>query len=135
MADITVTPASVVKGANAITRRGTAGGTITAGQPVYKDTAGKYQASDANASALTADVVGIALHGASLNQPLEIVEEDDDFTPGATIVNGTVYIASATAGGIAPVADIVATWYPVVLFVGKSTSKAVMKIVKTGVVT
>lgn len=136
MADITVTAANVKKGANAKTKKGTAGATITAGQTVYLDTTdGTYKLADANASPATANVEGIALHGASANQPIEIVYEDDDFTPGATLslsaaADSGVYVLSGTAGGIAPMDDLANGMYPAVLMVAKSTTKAVLKIVK-----
>lgn len=134
MADIVVTAASVLAGANAKKATGVAGGTVTAGQTVYADSADsfKLKAGDANASSVTAKIAGIALHGASSGQPLTYVYEDDDFTPGATLTTGTVYVASGTAGGIAPVADLTTGWYPTVLFIAKSTSKAVLKLVAGG---
>jgi hypothetical protein len=130
MADITVTAANVVASNAAKRGNGVAGATITAGQAVYKDAAdsSKLKLADANASAASADPVGIALHGASSGQPLQYVEEDPDFTPGATLTTGAVYVLSGTPGGIAPVADLTTGWYPNVLMVAKSTSKAVMKI-------
>lgn len=141
MADVSITAASVLKGANAKTRMVIAGATITAGQPVYEDSTASYKAklADTNASAATSNVVGIALHGASDTQPLLIVTEDDDFTPGFTLsLSGAgddgVYVLSATAGGIAPVTDLAAGYYPVILMVAKSASKAVLKIVRGGAV-
>lgn len=131
MADLTITAASVLAGANAHKRTGIAGATITAGQPVYEDSAdsSKFKLADNNASASTAKCVGIALHGAASGQPLTIVEEDDDFTAGATLAVG-IYALSATAGGICPVADLASGNYPVVLFVAKSTSKAIVKLIR-----
>lgn len=137
MADVSITAASVLKGANAKTRKGRAGATITAGQVVYEDSSDSFdfKLADANASAATANPVGIALHGASDGQPLEIVTEDDDFTPGGTLsisaaADDGIYILSGTAGGIAPVGDIVAGWYPVILGVAKSATKMNFKIVR-----
>ena len=135
MADISVTAANVVAGANAKKVTGVAGGTVTAGQTLYADSADsfKLKPGDANASSVTAKIAGIALHGASSGQPLTYVHEDDDFTPGATLTTGTIYVASATAGGLAPVADLTTGWYPTVVMVAKSTSKAVLKLVAGGV--
>ncbi len=136
MAAISVTAASVLAGANAKKARGTAGATITAGQALYADpnASFKLKLADCDASATTAKCVGIALHGASDGQPLEYVYEDDDFTPGATLslsaaADDGVYILDGTAGGICPIGDIAAGDYPVVLFVAKSTSKAILKII------
>lgn len=132
MSAISVTAGSVLKGTNASTTSGTAGATITAGQAVYLDAATTtYKPADANASTTTAAVVGIALNGASSGQPITIVTEDDDFTPGATIVAGETYICGGGAGEINPIGDITTGWYPAVLFIAKSTTKAVMKIVKS----
>ena len=134
MSDVSITAANVVAGANAKKRTGTAGSTITAGQAVYEDSSDsfKFKLADANASAATAKCVGIALHGASSGQPLTIVEEDDDFTPGGTLsisaaADDGVYVLSGTAGGIAPVGDLASGWYPVVLGVAKSTTKMILK--------
>ncbi len=137
MADISVTAASVIAGANAKKARGRAGATITAGQTLYADgsDSSDLKLADANASAATANCVGIALHGASDGQPLEYVYEDDDFTPGATLslsaaADDGVYVLSGTAGGIAPVGDLAAAMYPVIIGVAKSTTKMNLKIVR-----
>jgi hypothetical protein len=133
MADLTITAASFVPGANAKTKQGIAGATITQGQPLYvKSSDNRLYAADANSSAETALVVGIAANAASAGQPLDYVYDDDDLTVGATLTTTTVYVASATAGGIAPVSDVVAGWYVTVLFVPKSASKAVMKLTAAG---
>jgi hypothetical protein len=131
MADLSVTASGVLKGSSASVSSGTAGATITAGQTVYLDAAtSTYKLADANSSAAASTVVGIALCGASSGQPFYFVTEDDDFTPGATLsMTAPVYVLSATAGGIAPVADLTTGHYPNVLFVAKSTTKAVLKIV------
>ena len=47
MSDLSVTPASVLPGAGATTDKGIAGGTITAGMPVYKAADGTILATDA----------------------------------------------------------------------------------------
>lgn len=134
MSDVSITAANVIKGANAKVRRGRAGATITAGQIVYEDgsDSGDFKLADANASAATARAVGMAAHGASDGQPLEVITEDDDLTPGGTLslsaaADDGVYVLSGTAGGIAPVADLASGWYVVVLGVAKSTSKMIFK--------
>ncbi len=110
MAEISPTPASVVPGANADFYRGIAGGTITAGMPVYLDatTQRLYQA-DANASLETAELKGIATHAASAEQPLKI-QTAGDITIGAAVVLSTIYILGA-AGHLAPAADLASGWY------------------------
>ncbi len=136
MSDISITAASVLAGANAKRRVGKAGATITAGQVVYEDSSdsNKFKLADADASAATAKVAGIALHGASSGQPLEIDSDDDDFTPGGTLSLSAagdtgIYVLSGTAGGIAPVDDLAAGDYPVILGVAKSATKMILKII------
>ena len=106
MADVVVTAASVLAGANAKTRWAVAAVAITIGQVVYEDSATSFQVrlADANASAATSVAAGIALTAASgANQPILIDTEDDDFTPGFTLVltgasdDGT-YVLSSTPG-------------------------------------
>ena len=126
-ADLSVTPASFVPGARAKYIHGTAGATITAGQAVTLNAAGKYVLADADDAALY-QVEGIAAHGASSGQPLAIVVEDDDLTLGATLsMVAPIYVLSSTAGGIAPTADISTGEYPVVLLIAKSTTKCILK--------
>lgn len=134
MGDVAITAGNVRKGANAKTRTVRYGGTITAGQVVYEDTADSndVKAADCTTSAATAKVAGIALNGGADGQPGEIVTYDDDFTPGGTLTAGTVYVLSA-AGAICPVADVLANDYITVLGVAKSTSKMILDPMISGV--
>lgn len=131
-ADLSVTAASVVPGPHPKFVDGTAGATITQGQLLYYDSSAyTYKLADANASATTAAVVGYAANAASSGQPIRVITEDDDMTVGATLsMTAPVYCLSATAGGIAPVADLTTGYYPAVVLIAKSTSKAVFKIVR-----
>jgi len=128
-ADLSITQASFIPGANAKKQIGTAGAAITIGQLLYYDsTAGTWKLADANASATTAAVVAIAASAAASGQPVIVITEDDDLTLGATLsMTAPVYVLSGTAGGIAPTADIVAGWYPSPVLVSKSTTKCVFK--------
>jgi hypothetical protein len=123
MADLTVTAASVVAGANATKESGIAGETITAGQPVYKSTTTfKYMKADNNSATEAArSVRGIALNGASDGQPL-VIQTKGDLTIGATMTAGIAYYLSDTAGGICPVADIGTGEYVSLIGVSKSTT-------------
>lgn len=108
MADLTITAASVVAGAGAsINRSGNAGETITAGQVVYKSpTSHKWMKADSDSATAGAKVAGgIALNGASLDQPLAVLTAGP-VTIGATLTGGTGYYLSNAAGGICPVADV-----------------------------
>lgn len=123
MADITITPANVVKGANARTEDGIAGATVTAGQVGYKDdSTSKYLLADNNS--VTADArrgVGVFLNGAANNQPVELVFEGD-VTIGATLTPGTAYYLSDTPGGICPAADLASGEYVCLLGIAKSAT-------------
>lgn len=128
-ADLSITTTNFVPGARAVKSIGTAGATITIGQLLYFDSAaGTYKLADANASATTAAVVGIAASAAAVGQPVIVITEDDDLTPGGTLsMSAPVYAVSGTAGGIAPTADITTGWFPSAIIVAKSTTKCIFR--------
>ena len=133
---LAITAANVLASATALRSSGIAGATITAGQPLYADPtdSSKLKPADSDASVATATVVGIALNNASAGQPVNYVTQDPDFTTGAAgMAVGIAYALSPTAGAIDPVANLAAPSVLTVLFVAKSTTKAVMKIVSGGV--
>ena len=133
MADLSITAASFVPGANAKYRQGVAGETVTQGHPLYLRTSdNRLYKADADASAEAALVVGIAANAGSAGQVIDYVYEDDDLTVGATMTMANVYVTSGTAGGIAPFADFANGDYLTVLLVPKSTTKAVLKLVAAG---
>lgn len=110
MVDLVITAASVQPGTEsegAQFEYGTAGASITAGQAVYLDSStSTYKLADNNDTSEALSVVrGIALHAAASGQPLKI-QTRGPITIGATVASGSVYVLSATAGGIAPVADL-----------------------------
>lgn len=126
MADITQTATSVVVGTGAQKAEGIAGGTVAAGNPVYKDSADsdKLKAADANASTAAAAAVGIALNGGASGQPIEY-QTSGNINLGATLAVGTIYVVSANAGGIAPSTDLAQNWRTTVL--GVATSSSILK--------
>jgi len=138
MADLSVTAGSVLASSSAKTRKGIAGATITAGQTLYEDTSAldasgkpKLKLADSDdASAVVRNCCGIALNGASAGQPVVFVEEDPSFTPGASLVVGTTYVLSDTAGGIMPAADLEIGDYPTVLFIANTTALATLRMCK-----
>ncbi len=133
MADIAITAANVVKGSGASTSSGTAGASITAGQTLYLDSAtNTLKLADANSTAATAACVGIALHAASSNQPIQYLTQGP-ITIGGTLTAGVFYIASATAGGVAPASDATTGWIPCQLGYASSTTVLQVGIVNTGV--
>ena len=132
MADITITAANVKKGTGAQTQEGTAGESITAGMPVYlKSSDSKLYKADANVTSAEAAIVRVALHVASADQPL-IYQTSGPLTIGGTVVAGTAYYVSATAGGICPFADLSSTNYASQVGVATSTSVLQVRLYATG---
>jgi hypothetical protein len=134
MADLTITAANVVAGSGAKKVSGTAGATVTAGQVVYLDAAdGKYKLADCDSStAAVRSPAGVALHGASNNQPLTICTSGP-VTIGATMTAGVTYYLSPNPGGIAPVADILGGDFPVIMGIATSATVLNVKIQEAGV--
>lgn len=119
-ADLTITAASVAKSTGAVTSTGEAGATITAGQAVYLASDGQLELADADA-VLTAECVGIALHGASTGQPLTY-QRGGRISIGATTTVGQIYVVSTTAGGIAPYSDLASGDFPTIIGMAPTTS-------------
>ncbi|QIG68724.1 hypothetical protein EVB67_074 [Rhizobium phage RHph_TM3_3_14B] len=134
MADLVITAANVVAGSNSSAVAGVAGETITAGKPVYQSsTTKKWMLADSNsATAEARQAKGIALNGASLNQPIA-VHKSGDITIGATLVAGTAYFLSDTPGGICPLADVGSGEYICQLGLAKSTTVLAVDIQFPGV--
>lgn len=134
MADISVTATGVLGSTQAKRTTGIASAAIAVGKAVYLDsTTNKWTLADANVAACSTAVLGIAVSESKADgQDIVVVTEDPDFTPGATLSlsgagDDAVYVLSATAGGIAPVTDLVAGMYPIVLGVAKSANKLIFK--------
>lgn len=112
MADVTITASNVARVSGQVVREFNAGETITAGMCVYLKTSdSKWYKGQCDGTAEEAGGStrhGIALNGAANGQPL-VVQVDGTVTIGGTLVAGTIYVMSATAGGIAPHADLAST--------------------------
>ena len=130
MGDIAV--GAVTPGNNADIRRGDAGGTIAAGDPLRLVAAtGKYVAAKADSST-TSTVVGLALHAAVANQPIAFIVSG--LLPIASVATvGTVYVLSAAAaGGVAPWADLTSNQIVTVLAVATVATVLDVKIHNSG---
>lgn len=134
MADVTITAANVVKGAGATTKDMIAGATITAGQVVYKEAStGLAKLADCDSATAEARIpIGIALNGASANQPLEVLT-GGTITIGGTVTGGTEYWLSGTAGGICPAADKASGDRSVLIGVATSATVLKVQIIDSGV--
>lgn len=133
MAELSITAANVLSSDISKSRRGTSGATITAGQVLYEDSgdAKKLKLSDANGGSAGTDIrkfKGIALNGAAAGQPVNYIAEDDDFTPGGTLVVGeSYYLSSTTPGAICLKGDLPAGATVTFLGIAKSTTKLRLK--------
>lgn len=111
----------------------TFGATISAGQTVYLDAAdGEYKLADSSASA-TGETKGIAITPGVDGGAGIIATGGDIVLVGTTMAVGAVYVQSATAGGIAPEADIASAEYVTVLGVASSATNLKIKLHSTGV--
>lgn len=122
MADLSITAASVIASSAARRISKAAASTITAGQVVYLNSSGTVAPADANASAATAAVLGIAENGGGAGQRISVITADPALVIGATVAVGDILVLSATAGGIAPAADLTTGHYATVLGVAVSTT-------------
>ena len=136
MADVTVTAAEVLPRTDPKTiydKSLLLGAVGTAGQSVYLDsTTSTFKLADANASVLTAAAKGVLMVGGAIGQPA-IVAIGGSIDPGFTVTVGEFYIVSATAGGIAPIADKATGMVPHLLFVGITASSVTIVNVTLGV--
>lgn len=135
MADLAVTAANVVRGAGAKVETGIAGGTITAGQTVYKDPADsdKFKLADADSgTAAVRTTRGIALNGAAANQPLA-VQTEGRIVIGAAVAVGTIYVQSDVPGGLRPAVDNGSGDFVTIIGVGVSATEIDLFIRPTGV--
>lgn len=133
MADVSVTATAVVPASDTQYADGILGAAVTAGQSVYYDSAtGTYKLADANASSTTAATAGIAMNGGAIGQPVKVAI-GGSINPGFTVTPGAVYVQSATAGGIAPVADLASGHYPVIIGIGTTASNLKLSMFRGGV--
>jgi hypothetical protein len=134
MADLSITAANVLAGANANIFHGRGGATITAGQVLYEDaTTSRFGLADNNSATAAVKLpAGIALNGGANGQPMA-VHRDGDITIGATLTPGTAYFLSDTPGGICPAGDLASGETVVQIGIAKSASVLSVDIKITGV--
>jgi len=132
MTDLVVTAANVLEGTAARKQTGVAGATIAQGQAVYIDTAGQLQAALKGVDSASAAAVGVALSAAEAGQPV-VYQSGGEIDVGATLAVGETYVVGAAAGGIAPVADVIATEFTTVLGVATAAGVLKMGILQSGV--
>lgn len=136
MADLSITATQVLPGATGNIGIYTAGAAITAGQVVYISSGSTVALADADLSSAAAAAIGIAVCGAATGQKVAVQTTGDvTLGAGAAPAVGTVYIASDTAGGIRPVADVDAEDWITILGVGKTGNILSLGINATGLQT
>ena len=112
MADLTVTAASVLFTSGTKITNYNAGETITAGMGVYlKASDSELYKAQCDGTSAEATAVGIALHAAGDGQPLAYAADNSTINIGATTSKATTYMVAATAGGVAPQADLTSGQY------------------------
>lgn len=122
MTDISVTASSVVPSTSLSDLQTVkAGAAITAGQPIYLDSSNEAQLADCDASAAAAAAVGIAVNNAAAGQRVSY-QKSGTLTLNAVLTPGVIYVASATAGGIAPSADLGSGDYVTILGVAATST-------------
>lgn len=129
MADLTITGTSVKRVTGTPSTK-YAGATITAGMAIYVDPVTKtIFPTDADVLA-TAVADGIALNGAVVGQPVSYLPAEATITIGATVVTGTAYFLSTTAGAICLQTDLASGDFP--FFVGFAINTTDIKLVMSG---
>ena len=136
MANLSQTPGNVALGSNARTETVQVGEAVTQGQPVYQlTTDSKWYRSDANVAAAQTGQNAIVLTPASTNGYAVIIRQQRALVNlGATLVKGTTYVVSATAGAIAPQADLTTGDGIIVLGIASTTALLDLQINATGIV-
>jgi hypothetical protein len=125
MADLVITAASVLAGADARIAHGIAGEVVAAGKVGYLAAAtSRYMLADndaVSAEARTADLV-VFLNAAAAGQPVA-VHKRGKVVIGAALTAGVAYYLSNTPGGICPLADVGTGEYVVLLGLATSATE------------
>lgn len=137
MTAVSITPANVLPSSDAVLTMGTGNAAIAAGKSVYFDsTTNKYGLFDADsATAAVRTLAGVCVAACNADGAPMVVQTGGSLAIGGTVVAGTAYCGGATAGDIAPMADLVAGsgWYIQILGVATTTGIILIKIANAGV--
>jgi citrate lyase beta subunit len=135
MALLTITGSQVVSISGGTFVDALASAALTAGDVVYLNTAGKFALARNDLTTLEAKAIGLALHGASANQPMRVQTSGIiSLGTGAAPVSGAVYALASTPGGIWLVSDILAAQQVTLIGIGIGTNQIMLNIVSSGVV-
>lgn len=127
MADLSITAANVVL-ISGETGSGKAGEALTAGQLLYADSSdsNNLKGADADAGTETTPMKGVALGDAADDQRIVYAKDGAIVDLGLSLAAGALYVASDTAGGIKPTADLATG--DVVTIVGWGDSDGYLKL-------
>src|SRR3954467_11289312 len=116
MSALSINTSNVSRSPSGLIFTGTAGQTITAGQPLYLDsTNGLYKLANGLSNN---PVAGVAVSTSANGQDVVICSRDPNFSPGYAINAGNLAILGNVAGQVNDVADRASGWYVTVLGVG-----------------
>lgn len=127
MAAETVNPDNVRKTSSS-PKRILAAVAIAAGKSIARNADKQAILADANGDAYAKRMMGVATSSAAAGQWLEYENDDPDFTPGFTVTPGSIYVLSATPGGICLAADLAAGHKTTFVGIGKASNKLWLKI-------
>ena len=121
MAAIAITAANVLHSSQATIFTGTAGATITQGQPVYLDT---VTTTYKLANALTNNpIAGLSMVSTANQQDIVVCSRDPNLNIGAVLTTGNIVLVGNTAGTLQPYEDRATGWYVTSLGVMISTTR------------
>ena len=126
MADVTIVAGQVLPSTAGgwTLGQGTAGATITAGQPLYADASDRGKLKPADADALTtARARGIAVSSAGDEQPIRYLVAGPITLGSGNLVQGRSYFVSANAGGICRESDVASSKFTTSLGLATTTSQ------------
>lgn len=135
MADITITAANVKVESGAVIAPAPVqvGEAVTQGKVGYLDSAtGKYMLAQSDGTAAQAAAAGIFVTPAATNGSA-VLAKSGPMDLGATLVVGTTYVVSQTAGGIAPIADVASGDFVTILGVAVAADQLTLNIVTSGI--
>jgi hypothetical protein len=123
MANLSITEAQVVASTEVGVGFSTAiaGEAIAVGEPCYRKASdSKFYRAKSSGTSEEAEVIGVAVSKATAAGQKCTVQRNKTVTVGAaaSVVAGTVFVLAATAGKIAPAADLAATNKVTVIGVG-----------------
>lgn len=132
MANLSLTAANVAPVSDMRVVTGYAAVAIAAGEVGYYDsTAGGYKLADTDLAGAQSPI-GIAINSAGVGQAVTWALPGSVIAIGGTVAKGVAYYLSATAGKIAPFADLTTGAKPVIVGIGVSTTEIKVVMAESG---